>query len=268
MQLISVIVPVYNVQEYLPQCLDSLCHQTYPDMEIILIDDGSTDDSSLICDTYAAEHENIIVIHQKNRGANSARQKGMDVCSGDFVGFVDGDDYVDIDTFETLYEAIQKSNSEMAVCRPYPVANDAVETGNTIHERICYHENEIEQFVEAAFRSTYSGEIEIAFWGKLYKKEILTGIRFYPLKRAQDVPFFIDVCSKLKKIIYCDIYKYHYRIRSNSITHANDSTLYDSQVEAYELALMKVKRYWPRGYPSFCVNSQSGCKTEQNISRN
>ena len=115
--LISLIVPVFNVEKYLKRCLDSLISQSYKNIEIILIDDGSTDESGKICDRYAKEHSNIIkVLHQENQGLSMARNAGLDIAIGEYIGFVDSDDYVEPKMFERLYNNLLESNADISVC--------------------------------------------------------------------------------------------------------------------------------------------------------
>lgn len=103
MNKISIIIPIYNVEQYLPQCLDSIINQTYKNLEIILINDGSTDNSGKICDNYAKVDNRIHVFHKKNEGVSSARNLGLEKCTGDFIGFVDPDDFIELNMYELLY---------------------------------------------------------------------------------------------------------------------------------------------------------------------
>ena len=113
--LLSVIVPVYRVETYLPKCLDSLVGQTYADLEIILVDDGSPDRSGAICDEYAARDSRIVVIHQENRGASQARNAGLDRATGEFVAFVDSDDYLDFSMYENLMKAVVEYDADIVI---------------------------------------------------------------------------------------------------------------------------------------------------------
>ena len=114
--MISIIVPIYNVEKYLPQCLDSLVSQTYKDIEIILVDDGSLDHCPEICDAYAEKDARIVVIHQKNRGVAAARNAGLKDARGECVGFVDPDDWVSPDMYGAMLEAMQAAQAELAIC--------------------------------------------------------------------------------------------------------------------------------------------------------
>lgn len=114
--LISVIVPVYNVEKYLPKCIESICGQTFHNLEIILVDDGSTDDSGKICDSYKEKDARICVVHKKNGGLSDARNVGIDKCNGEYIAFIDSDDYVMRDYFEYLYALVERYDSDISIC--------------------------------------------------------------------------------------------------------------------------------------------------------
>lgn len=114
--LISVIVPIYKVEQYLNRCVQSIVDQTYKNLEIILVDDGSPDNSPAMCDAWAEKDDRVQVVHKKNGGVSSARNAGLDAANGAYIGFVDGDDYIEPDMYAQLLQAIQKDSSDMAVC--------------------------------------------------------------------------------------------------------------------------------------------------------
>ena len=113
---ISVVVPVYNVEQYLEKCVNSIINQTYKNLEIILVDDGATDKSGKLCDELAKLDNRIMAYHKKNGGLSDARNYGVERATGDYIGFVDGDDYIDVEMYEKLYEAIKKENVDVAEC--------------------------------------------------------------------------------------------------------------------------------------------------------
>ena len=115
-QTISVIVPVYNVSQYLPDCIENICAQTYSNLEIILIDDGSTDNSGILCDEYAKKDSRIKVIHQTNSGAASAKNAGLRAVTGEYLAFVDSDDYLELDAYEFMINKMQKHNVDIVRC--------------------------------------------------------------------------------------------------------------------------------------------------------
>ena len=116
MPKISVIVPVYNVEKYLRKCIESILNQTFREFELILVDDGSTDSSGKICDEYALKDSRIKVIHKENGGASSARNAGLDVAKGEYIGFVDSDDWIEMDMYGELYRLIKENNTDISVC--------------------------------------------------------------------------------------------------------------------------------------------------------
>ena len=122
---ISIIVPVYNVEKYLEKCIKSILNQTFTDFELILVNDGSTDKSGVICDNYKNIDDRIIVIHKKNEGLSSARNSGLDIAKGRYIGFVDSDDYINNDMYHKLYEALIKNNSDISICKFVKVYDDS-----------------------------------------------------------------------------------------------------------------------------------------------
>lgn len=129
--LISIIVPVYNVKDYVEKCLDSICGQTYKNLEIVVVDDGSTDGSGEICDTYAQKDPRVKVIHRENRGVSAVRNEGLDIALGEYIGFVDGDDWIDSDMYEFLYELLIVNEADISVCSHY-IENRAREKSNML----------------------------------------------------------------------------------------------------------------------------------------
>ena len=117
--LISIIVPVYNVKDYVEKCLDSICGQSYTNLEIVVVDDGSTDGSGELCDAYALKDQRVKVIHRDNRGVSTVRNEGLDIAQGEYIGFVDGDDWVDGDMYEFLYELLIVNEADISVCSHY-----------------------------------------------------------------------------------------------------------------------------------------------------
>ena len=124
--LVSVIVPIYNVEKYLRKCVDSILNQTYKNLEIILVDDGSPDNCGNICDEYALSDSRIRIIHKKNGGLSDARNAGLDIARGNYILFVDSDDYIDETMVEKLYEALEKEKAEMSLCSFVYVNDDGV----------------------------------------------------------------------------------------------------------------------------------------------
>ena len=151
-ELITVVLPIYNVSAYLKRCIESVIHQTYENLDIILVDDGSTDDSGIICDEYASIDSRITVVHKENGGLSDARNKGIELAKGQFITFIDSDDYIDDDYVEYLYNLIKRYNTRMSICSHTVVYDNGTilnkETGEEdvlsserVLERILYDED-------------------------------------------------------------------------------------------------------------------------------
>jgi glycosyltransferase involved in cell wall biosynthesis len=213
--LISVIVPVYKVEQYLPRCLDSIVNQTYRNLEIILVDDGSPDNCGSICDDYARRDDRIRVIHQKNGGLSAARNAGLEIMQGEYVFFVDSDDWLSLDALQTLYERLVADGSDMALGRHTDAYPDGREIGTFCQWMTdrCYTPDE---FIS---RETDQHYIPISAWGKLYRREIYAQLRFPKVKHAEDMMVLPTVLDHVRKISVSDKTLYYYYQRSNSMVH-------------------------------------------------
>ena len=200
--LISVIIPVYNVEQYLRQCIDSVINQTYKNLEIILVDDGSTDNSGKICDEYALKDKRIKTIHKKNGGVSSARNIGLDIAKGDYIGFVDSDDYIERDMYELLLNTMLKQKSQLAVCNWFKqINNNWIENERFPKKQILTINEVLENFYWCMF-----------VWNKLFDKRILDFIRFSELCGfGEDTLYCLNVLEKLKEVICVNNAKYYYR---------------------------------------------------------
>ncbi len=214
-KLVSVIIPAYNIEDYIGRCLDSVISQTYKNLEIIVVDDGSGDSTAKILDDYKEKDCRIKVIHKKNSGVSSARNKGLDIASGDYIGFVDGDDLVDVNLYETLVKLIEEG-ADIAHCGYQMVFPNRVDYYyNTGKKKI--------QTTKEGLKDLLSGEmIEPALYNKLYRKELFNNIRLNEnLKINEDLEINYKLFKKSKKSIYYDLPLYSYMIRKNSATSSN-----------------------------------------------
>lgn len=214
MKKVSIVIPVYNVRSYLPECLDSILGQSYQSWEVILVDDGSTDDSGAICDRYAAGDSRFRVIHKPNGGAASAKNAGLDAVSGDYVAFVDSDDYVDPYWLEKLMataEADWADVVEFDFDRVYPAY---CEPGNQYPDPVCI-------FTAREYLGQYlENWTSSLFWTKLIKAELVRDIRFRKERRCIDDEFFTyKVVSGAKRIVRISDVLYHYRQRRSSAVY-------------------------------------------------
>lgn len=214
---ISIIVPIYNVQDYLGKCIESLINQTYKNIEIVLVNDGSNDDSGRICDYYSSIDKRIKVIHQKNGGVSSARNTGLKYSTGDYIGFVDPDDWVDNCMYEKLLEILIKNKSSISMCS-YKYENENTELNvlkpNLIEQNLSSKELISKLFVANSFYYTI-------LCNKLYRADLWNDIKFpegYVHEDEAVIHIIYDRCKQLSSI---SNEFYHYRMVSSSITHTN-----------------------------------------------
>lgn len=213
MKKISIIVPIYNIEKYLSRCLDSILAQTYKNLEVILVDDGSVDNSGMIADEYARNDQRIIVIHQVNKGVSAARNAGLDLATGDYIGFVDGDDYIESDMYEILMRIIDEQQVDIAHCgyqMVYP-------------SRIDYYYNTREKQKmnreEGVFELLKGRKIEPGLWNKLYKAELFKEIRLpIGIAETEDLLCNFELFCLAESSFFYDVSKYHYMLRSGSAT--------------------------------------------------
>ncbi len=226
--LISIIIPIYQVEKYLVRCLESIINQTYENIEIILVDDGSKDNCPQICDEYMKKDKRIKVIHKKNGGLSDARNKGLETIKGSYVTFVDSDDYVEKDYIEYLYKLIKKYKTNLSVC-----ASRAIYESGTIISQETYEEYKLTK-VKLLEKMLYQENINVSTWGKLYASKLFNDIKF-PNGRI-----FEDSLTTYKLIDKCDyiavglVNKYNYMIRENSILTGPFSEKKLGLIEAYD----------------------------------
>jgi glycosyltransferase involved in cell wall biosynthesis len=210
--LISIIVPVYNVEEYLPRCLDSIINQSYKNLEIILINDESTDNSLSICKEFKKKDKRIKLISIKHGGLSKARNTGLDVAKGEYIGFVDSDDFIEEDMYKSLYEAIVKSGAQISVCTFYRYHPDVLEYDflESRDEIVFDKEEAIENVLIDKTLRNY-------VWTKLYSAYIFDDLRFPEGKNFEDIFISIKILEKIDKLIYINKFLYYYVIREGSI---------------------------------------------------
>ena len=213
--LISIIVPVYNTAEYLPQCVDSICAQTYRNIEIILVDDGSKDNSGDICDSYAEKDERIRVIHKSNGGQGEARNFGLDVCHGEYIGVVDSDDYIDSQMVETLYRASEAYEADIVCCQ---IARVVTEREYKIEMADIRIYNAKYEMIHALLMSGKRLSDGTGPCNKLYKRKIFAQLRFPLGMKTEDTYIIIDIIRNASRIVELPDTLYYYRLRLGSTT--------------------------------------------------
>ena len=227
-ELISIIIPVYKVEKFLNQCIDSVINQTYNNIEIILIDDGSPDNCGKICDDYEKKDSRIRVIHKQNGGLSDARNAGLAVAQGEYIGFVDSDDYISYDMYEKLYSSIKRHKAQLAVCsfqyinedglliyNPSPVKNERlsrIEALQKLNEPIWWY------YVTA--------------WNKLYSKELFSNICFPIEKIHEDAYVVHEIIGECNLVVTISEKLYYYRQRNNSIIKSSKTVRNYDAIEA------------------------------------
>lgn len=214
MPAISIIVPVYNVEQYLSECVESILNQTFKDYECILVDDGSLDGGAAICDRYARKDERVLVIHQENEGVSAARNAGLHVACGKYVAFIDSDDFVSKDYLKTLYEVAEDTKADMIMCGVCSVVEGGQKNTNSIHVA------KTEMCGKDVLHLRYSeGGVNIAAWGKLVLRTLFNGVYFPVGKIHEDQAVMPFIIYKADKVCIINEQLYFYRQRAGSITH-------------------------------------------------
>lgn len=227
--LISIIVPVYKVEKYIGKCLESIICQTYRYIEIIVVIDGSPDNSLSICNQYASMDSRIKIINKENGGLASARNAGIEVSKGSFISCVDSDDWIDKDMIESLYNDILKYDADMSVCNFY------LERGSNSKIKKTRGPNIELLDKEYAIKYALLPEKYYGFsWNKMYKRSLIGEQRFNEkILKGEDSPFTCQYILKTKKVVYNKIPKYHYRIDTMSITRCAFNTKKLTVLDSY-----------------------------------
>lgn len=240
--MISIIVPVYNAEKYINRCIDSLVNQTYKNIEIILIDDGSDDKSGFLCDTYAKKDDRIRVVHQENQGVSVARNRGIDVAKGEWIIFVDADDWLDIDLCMTLNDIL---NEEMDICfftfceesenRTKGHSNEMLKEG----ECEIYDKNKLNTMQKAILHSPMCQFTSVGSpWAKVYSRKLINeyNLRFQPgMVKGEDHLFNLEVLEYAHRGLYFNKACYHYRITATSARHKYNPDIIPIIRKQYEL---------------------------------
>ena len=213
MELISVIVPVYNVESYVAECIESIQNQTYMNLEIILVNDGSTDASGDICDQYAAYDERIKVIHQENGGLSAARNTWIKAANGDYIAFVDSDDYVGLTLYEDMLKLLKEHDLDIIEFTAFRDKNgDIIEGCNDGQLEIYEKEDALRLAMHDCF---------VAAWSKLYKRSAIGDVRFPVGRKFEDTATSYLYVANANRVGHINRCYYYYRLNPNSITQTS-----------------------------------------------
>ncbi len=212
--LVSIIVPVYNVEKYICGCITSILTQTYDNLQVVLVDDGTPDNSGKICDDFAQKDQRISVIHKENGGLSSARNAGLDIAKGDYIMFVDSDDYLVDNAVEILVEAIEKYNADFVQFYMIHTNDEEYSRKHTDKKYNAELLTDMKQMYWKMYNTVGAGESACT---KLYKKELFNGLRFKEGIIHEDSHFAMLMIQQTKRALYLDSGLYYYVIRENSI---------------------------------------------------
>lgn len=236
-ELISVIVPIYRVEKYLRRCLDSIINQTYTNLDIILIDDGSDDGCAMICDEYKSKDSRISVIHKTNGGVSSCRNIGIEKSRGKYIVFVDSDDYVSLNMIEVLYENMISTKSDISIGNFRYVYQDySIDNYFPKYELVVCDNKKYDYLYDE-----YYNIVSIIPWVKIYKKDLFKNIKYPVGIVEEDEAVVFDLFKKAKRISYIDEKIYNYVQREDSIMHSFNLNRLDS-IKIREERIKKIKK--------------------------
>lgn len=228
---VSIIVPVYNVEKFLRECIDSILAQSFTNFELILVDDGSIDNCPVICDEYADKDHRVKVIHKPNGGISSARNAGIDIARGNYIGFVDSDDLVEPDMYEKLIQTTLRNHADLCLCRVVAATEEGERKPNNRYfgfgDAVLRGNEVLEILVKGG--STYYESV----WNKLYRRELFAQLRFLEGKYHEDAFLIHHIYGLCSRIVFVEDALYIYRLRSNSIMRAGYSIKRLDVVDAY-----------------------------------
>lgn len=241
MPQISIIVPVYNVEPYIEKCLDSILNQTFTDFELILIDDGATDRSGAICDEYAQRDTRVIVIHQTNQGVSAARNKGLDVAAGEYIGFVDPDDFIEQDMYEFLYNSLNDHFADISICGVY------LDYPGGEQRKYSYKEMTIilnsKEAIECMLRNDPFGGF---LPNRLYKRKLFKSLYLdEKIALCEDVLIGVDLFDRAKAVVYLSGAKYHYLQSGESCTTKGFSEKQMTGILAMQAVIKIIQNKYP-----------------------
>ncbi len=240
-EMISIIVPVYNVEKYIERCLTSLINQSYRNIEIIVIDDGSTDKSGLICDRIGKIDKRIKIVHQKNGGLSLARNVGIDYSKGEYITFVDGDDFIDSKMCEVLLDNLKTYDCDISICKYYLTESDDFKKSDENYDVKVFKRNQaMKELMLGNYFRNYA-------WAKIYKRDLWNNVTFPVGKLFEDVNTIPYVFNLSRKIVYSNYTGYAYFQRPESIVNSKWHVKKLDWIDASE----EVLRYYQNNYPEY-----------------
>ena len=230
--LISVIVAVYNIENYITRCVESILSQTYRSLDIILVDDGSTDKSGILCDELAASDARVRVLHKENGGLSDARNAGTGIALGEYIAFVDGDDWIQPDMYENMLSCLLDFQAPIAVCRYKQIYRDHTIDGSTGKVVLLEESEALEEFIA----ENDSIPIRNAAWNKMYSRELMGELRFPQGRLYEDIVYTTRLLERSRRCVYLDRAEYNYVLeREGSIMGKGiGERIFTDQIPAYK----------------------------------
>ena len=248
--VVSIIVPVYKVEQYLDRCVQSIVNQTYKNLEIILVDDGSPDNCPAMCDAWAEKDSRIRAIHKENGGLSSARNAGLEMATGAFLQFTDSDDWLEPEMIAYLIDLAERNEADVVRCG-YFESYETDEPDHPVGESRCVQPDVADQIIDLMNDGYLSGVV----WNKLYRRTVVGDVRYDPADGcSEDILYNFRVLSKTQKVVYGDKPLYHYAVRMDSITNDEFKPVAFSIIRAKHIIMEahkndeQVKPYCLKGY--------------------
>ena len=236
--MVSVLIPVYNVELFLPQCLDSVVNQTYADLQIVMIDDGSTDNSFNICKQFAEKDSRIEVYHQENQGVAATRNHLLEKVKGDYVLFVDSDDWIEPDMIKALFQLALEYDADIVNCQN--VNNDALCKKDSAEIEVWSQEETVRHFL---CHQVFNGSL----WNKLIRTTLLHELKFHQdISYGEDALFCWHVLQKVQKMVKTSQQYYHYRMNDNSLSHKQFGAKHMSGHLVWKQISEETASLWPQ----------------------
>ena len=245
MKLITVVIPIYNTEQFLKRCIQSVLNQSYKNIEILLVDDGSKDKSGIICDEVASLDHRIRVIHKKNAGLGYARNTGIENANGEYICFVDSDDTIHCDMIEKLYNNMQKYNADTSYCSIKKIVTDGrrnvLSNNLIIREGVFSSKNLLKQIIGNKPDEKFDFSKEMSVCAALFSLDIIRkyNIRFCSERKiiCEDLLFDIEYLSRAKKVVQINSPYYNYYMNENSLTHKYIEGRVDKEILLYNIVL-------------------------------
>lgn len=237
--LVSILLPVYCVEPYLETCLNSIINQTYKNLQIVLIDDGSLDNSYKICQSFVEKDDRIEIYHQENMGVASTRNHLLEKAKGEYLLFVDSDDWLELDMIEYLIKEIQSNSSDIIVCEF--IFNNTINENKQLNKLKAWNQ---EQFISLFLRHK---EINGSLCNKLIKTQLVKGLKFDPqISYGEDALFFWQILQRTNNVVVTDRKLYHYRMNDNSISHQEYGWKKMSGHKVWQQIAEETAKLWPK----------------------